>query len=305
MPQFLMGRCFAALLIFPLISLPSPVIAGAGGEPRRELTCEDILELDRVGSPSQLDRDQAIVLGESYDQGKCVPQDYGRAFTLYSRAVEFGPSIVGLRLGYFYLNGLGVDRDEQKARYWFRSEALATYFNDDRFSDGMLELMSFGTSVPEMLREEVTRAHEIYNGPPEGLMAVYRDLSTGNGVYPHPKNALIWLSKAGSQAHPEALYEIARRHLTGEGYLKSDSAYVATLDRAAHLNFAKAQKELGAYYLRASEDSYGWYRALVWLLRAQKNGIDVAAQILAAEKRLSSLDIEAAHERAADFNFKQ
>tara|TARA_B100000965_G_scaffold266305_1_gene224977 strand:- start:965 stop:1882 length:918 start_codon:yes stop_codon:yes gene_type:complete len=305
MPQFLMGRCFAALLIFPLISLPSPVVAGAGGEPRRELTCEDILELDRVGSPSQLDRDQAIVLGESYDQGKCVLQDYGRAFELYSRAVEFGPSIVGLRLGYFYLNGLGVGRDENKARYWFRSQALAAHYTKDRFMDGILELMFFGAPVPKMLREEVSRAREMYDGPPEVLMEVYRNLLNGTGVFPNRERALFWLSKAARQDHPAALYDTAQRYLTGNGYEKDETSYVVHLREAARRNHAEAQKELGEYYLRTHKEPFELHNALVWLLRAQRNGLEVSRQVLAAGQLLDDKHREWAYEDAAEFDFSQ
>jgi hypothetical protein len=54
-------------------------------------------------------------LGELYRDGKGVPQDRNKAFTLYQKAVEQGDSHALAQLGVLYENGWGVAQDEHKA----------------------------------------------------------------------------------------------------------------------------------------------------------------------------------------------
>ncbi len=197
-----------------------------------------------------------------------------------------------------------MERDDEKARYWFRSMALAGFYEKDRINDFLLLGMFFGEPVPEMMQEEAARARDNFNGEPEVLMRVYQDLLIGNRIHPSPERAQVWLTKAASENHPRANYLIARGHLTGEGRSKDEDSYIMYLRRAARLNYPLAQKELGENYRMTREDDYGLYLALVWLLRAQKNGEDATPQIQAVESRLDRLDRKAAHKEASDFDFR-
>lgn len=153
------------------------------------------------------------------------------------------------------------------------------------------------------MHQEIKRAREEANGPPEVLMRNYRDLLSGNVVHPAPDRALSWLSLAAGQGHPEALYQLARRHLTGDGVFNSGNSYEVYLLKAAEGNHAEAQRELGIHYLRSSGDTHLAYKALVWLLRARRNGLDVTEQVQAAEQSLDSTHRKWAHERADNFDF--
>ncbi|WP_148560808.1 tetratricopeptide repeat protein [Magnetospira sp. QH-2] len=102
-----------------------------------------------------------------------------------------------------------------------------------------------------------------------------RDLHTGNGVYPAPDRAVSWLRLAARKGHPEALYNLEKRYLTGDGLSKNENSHGVYLLMAAERNHANAQRELGILYLQSSEDTIQVYKALVWLLRARKNGLDV------------------------------
>jgi uncharacterized protein len=288
--------------VFLFMLLSSLPVSAADPKPD-EYTCDDILNFNR--NASQLELDQLFSLGQAYDQGRCVRQDYTRAYEIYSRAVERGSSAIGLRLGYFYIHGLGVERNEEKARYWFRSHALASFFQQGRISEFLLTLGFFGDPIPEMMHQEIKRAREEANGPPEVLMRNYRDLLTGNGVFPAKERAISWLYMAVKIGHPEAYYDLAKRHLSGNGVFKSENSYAIYLKGAAERNHAIAQKELGVHYLQSSRETVRIYDALVWLLRARKNGLGVAAEVQAAEQLLDRKHRRWAHEKAADFNFKR
>jgi len=285
-----------------LVALLLPANVNSADPKPDDYACDDIVRFSR--NAPQLELKQLNALGMAYDRGLCVQQDYTRAFEIYSRTAESGSSAASLRLGYLYVNGLGVERNAEKARYWFRSEALASFYKQDRISKFLLALIFFGDPVPEMMRQEIKRAREEANGPPEVLMRNYRDLLTGNGVFPAKENAISWLLMAVQKGHPEAYYDLAKRHFTGNGVFKSKNSYEVYLLEAAKRNHAIAQKELGVHYLRTSQVSIRKYDALVWLLRAKKNGLDVAAHVQAAEQLLSPDHRQLAHETAADFNFK-
>ncbi|CCQ74442.1 tetratricopeptide repeat protein [Magnetospira sp. QH-2] len=130
-----------------------------------------------------------------------------------------------------------------------------------------------------------------------------RDLQTGNGVYPAPDRAVSWLRLAARKGHPEALYNLAKRYLTGDGLSKNENSHGVYLLMAAERNHANAQRELGILYLQSSEDTILVYKALVWLLRARKNGLDVTNEIQAAEQLLDSRRRQWAYEEAFDFEF--
>jgi uncharacterized protein len=69
---------------------------------------------------------QVICLyNESLDlvHGNGVAKDENRAFVLNAQAAHGGHSDAVLAMGWFYLNGVGVERDVDKARTWYRKSA--------------------------------------------------------------------------------------------------------------------------------------------------------------------------------------
>ena len=62
---------------------------------------------------------------ESLDllQGRGVAQDSKRAFALNVEAARGGYAEAVLAMGWFYINGVGVDRNVEKAKKWYRDSA--------------------------------------------------------------------------------------------------------------------------------------------------------------------------------------
>ena len=58
-----------------------------------------------------------------YESGLSVPRDYGRALTLYCEAARRGDPKAFYGLGWMYLNGRGVARDDAMAVMWLRKAA--------------------------------------------------------------------------------------------------------------------------------------------------------------------------------------
>ena len=58
-------------------------------------------------------------IGEMYESGKGVPQDYAQAAIWYRKAAEQGNPSAELNLGFLYANGQGVPQDSAEAYFWF------------------------------------------------------------------------------------------------------------------------------------------------------------------------------------------
>jgi soluble lytic murein transglycosylase-like protein len=64
-----------------------------------------------------------VELGEKYEDGESVTQDYHRALALYCEAARKGDADAFFQLGWIYLNGRGVPRDDANAVKWLRQAA--------------------------------------------------------------------------------------------------------------------------------------------------------------------------------------
>ncbi len=64
-----------------------------------------------------------VDLAARYETGVSVPQDYRRALALYCQAARSGDPRAYFALGWMYLNGRGVTRDDASAVAWLRKAA--------------------------------------------------------------------------------------------------------------------------------------------------------------------------------------
>ena len=72
----------------------------------------------------QDDPDAQVSLGQAYEDGDGLPQDYGRAAAWYTKAAEHVPDYGGAgqgrnNLGLLYLDGRGTPQDYVEAYKWF------------------------------------------------------------------------------------------------------------------------------------------------------------------------------------------
>lgn len=64
-----------------------------------------------------------VALAAQYESGESVRQDYGRALALYCQAARSGDPRAFFALGWMFLNGRGVARDDATAAVWLRKAA--------------------------------------------------------------------------------------------------------------------------------------------------------------------------------------
>ena len=73
---------------------------------KRRVDCNDVIAMNQ--------------LGRHYYRGEIsLPQDYDRAMKLLLRAGELGSAYAQGNLGYAYENGMGVETDVEKAKYYY------------------------------------------------------------------------------------------------------------------------------------------------------------------------------------------
>lgn len=68
-------------------------------------------------------------MGYLYENGLGVPQDHTKAFEYYYEAAKLENSTGKCNLAFCYLNGIGVDRDKEMAKYWLRKIILGARRN--------------------------------------------------------------------------------------------------------------------------------------------------------------------------------
>lgn len=281
--------------------LSQQAYAAAKAADKVGLPCEKVRQLTQQEATS-LSEEELFALAAAYEYGECVAQDYRRAYEGYRILVERGERQMRAKPGDLFLKGMGVERDLNKARYWFRSYALATFSAQDNLMVALLRASLFEAGLPDMLQQEIDRAIEDGKGPVDVWMRNYHDLYSGNGLYPDRSGAMHWLHLAVMSRYPAAYYEKAHRALEDEDDF---DVYKINLALAAEANYPQAQVEYGKLYL-TGEGVRRWpYMAMVWFPRAQKNGLNVDELIQEAERQLDPLDRELAVKRAAEFDFSR
>ena len=179
-------------------------------------------------------------------------------------AAEQNDATAQYNLGYHYLKGEGVAKDEAKAVEWCRKAA------------------------------EQNHADAQYN-----LGACY---AGGIGVAKDKAEAVKWWHKAAAQKHPEAQYNLGHCYLQGDGVEQDEVAAVNWFRKAAAQNFAPAQNSLGACFANGLGVAQDLVEAYQWLLLAAAQGDATARQSLPAlERKLTHQQRAEGQQRASTF----
>ena len=87
------------------------------------MSSEEVLQL--FVDAEQGDADAQFELGQMYDEGQDVPQDYKQALRWYRQAAEQGLNIAQYNLGVMYAQGQGQPPDYVQAHLWLSLAAAA------------------------------------------------------------------------------------------------------------------------------------------------------------------------------------
>ena len=185
-------------------------------------------------------------LGERYEDGRGVVQDYAVAVSWFRRAAEQGFAPGQAALGFMYARGRGVRHDDSEAVRWFRGAA------------------------------EQGNARGQSN-----LGAMYRD---GRGVERNDREAVRWFRRSADQGDARAQGSLGWMYENGRGVVQDDAEAVRWFRRSADQGDAYGQAALGLmyedgrgvrrdrveavrWYRRAAEQGHSWAREQLYRLR--------------------------------------
>ncbi len=131
-------------------------------------------------------------------RGQGVAKDEQRAFVLNAEAAQSGYGDAVLAMGWFYINGIGVARDIERARKWYRDSARR---GDTRamFSLGQIayDERDYSEALAWFRRASSAGHHR-------SLYFIGRQYWRGHGVEQDKKEAMKYFHKAASLKVSEA-----------------------------------------------------------------------------------------------------
>ena len=173
-------------------------------------------------------------LGERYEDGRDVVQDYAVAVSWFRRAAEQGYAPGQAALGFMYAGGLGVAQDDVEAVRWER------------------------------------RAAEQGNARAQNNLGVM--YGSGRGVSRDDAEAVRWYRRAAEQGHTLGQNNLGVRYRDGRGVAQDYGEAVRWFRRAAEQGDAFAQNNLGVMYDSGRGVSRDYARAVRWYRRAADRG---------------------------------
>jgi TPR repeat protein len=214
-------------------------------------------------------------LGLSAEAG----QDYREAFKWFQLAANQGLSGAQVSLAFFYVMGLGTEKDLDQAFHWY-SLAAAQGNPDAEYSVGVCYLHGEGVEQNLTLaRKWISSAltHGDGGRSANGMGLTYEHDS--------PKDyaeALVWYSKAAEMGYGEAQYNVCR--LAAQG-LANPADYAGALKWCSKL--ADSGNEWGEYAMgRISQDGVGiqpdFKKAAEWFQKSAEQGNPAAQLTLGA-----------------------
>ena len=196
-------------------------------------------------------------------------KSYTDALKVCEQESKVGNSESRFLFAMIYLNGMGVEKDVQRAisvlrglsesRYFPASNALGFVLqNDDGFRD-----------LSKAYHYFMTAAQGGYAEAQFNLAITYM---RGLGVQKNMEQAVYWLKKSAKQDYPDALYDLGRLYLIGEGVGKDFSYALELLEKAAGNGQSGAQYYLGYFYYTGNGVEKDDKKAAELILESANNG---------------------------------
>jgi TPR repeat protein len=161
--------------------------------------------------------------------------DYANAHQLLRPLADAGDAVAQEILGFMYLHGEGVPRDDAAAFHWFTLAAEA------------------GRTAAQF-----------------ELGRMYRD---GVGVMPDGKTALLWFRRAAEQGETEACNSVGELYLGHGGIPPDDQAALTWFFRAAERGSARAMYNIGLRYAEGHGVDRDEIEAFKWFVLAHGEAI--------------------------------
>lgn len=188
------------------------------------------------------DRNAQFELGQAFEAGRSVDQDFDQALIWYNKAGSQGHTESQYVLGMWHAFGIHLQPNYDEALRWY-SKAAEQGHAGAQFIMGMSH--SFGLAVPQdhgMAFQWYRRAAEIGDADAQRQLAV--SYFEGNGVSQDSTQAVKWFIKASQQGLADAQFALGSCYLHGEGIEKDREQAIDWYRAAAQQGHQDAQVTL-------------------------------------------------------------
>lgn len=200
-------------------------------------------------------------------------QSYLQAVELLQKLSSQGYPEAQLYLGLCYKNGLGVEKNLQKAAFWGKKafDIISAQANKGD-AKAQLNLGIFyanGLVVSQDLKNAVNwyvKSANQGNSMAQATLGEYYE--RGVLVEKDLQKAFFWYEKAANQGEAAAQVNLCRFYLNGIGVEKDVQKAISWLVKAANLGLAEAQNELGAFYQIGEDVEKDYQKAFYWFEKA-------------------------------------
>ena len=207
-------------------------------------------------------------------------QDWNESAKWYQAAAEQGHAKAKLGLGFCYIFGLGVAKNEDKGTQLINEAKQDPQLQDQiqdllshfRFADNK-QLYSNGKDAEDDKTKGVGSlrlAAEIGNAEAQAALGLC--YYNGESVTRNDKEAMKWFQRAAEQGHAGSQCLLGLGYESGTGVPKNMNEAVKWLVKAGNQGQAKAQLELASLYFlgRGVERDYG--QSMKWCRMAAEQG---------------------------------
>ncbi len=209
-------------------------------------------------------------LGLMYQRGKGVPQDDYEAFDWCMKAAKQGNADAMFWIGWMQQSGRAISQDDAKALFWFRK---AAELGSALAQYNMGEMYQNGKGVPRDYAEAVKwyckAAEQGYADAQFSLGLMYR---FARGVPMNDTEAAKWYRKAAEQGHAAAQNRLGHMYLHGTGVPQDYAEAVKCYQKAAEQGDKDAPCNLAQMYENGEGVPQDYAEAAKWRRRAAEQG---------------------------------
>ena len=237
-----------------------------------------ILEKARQG-----DVEAQIMVAGWYEEGSHgLPQSYDDARNWYLKAASSDDPRAVFKMGYYYKNGLGVDKSEVFALAWFQKASRLGYVEADK------ELSSMNNDSSEIVKQtknelEIESSSDCIIDPllieeaqknnPNAIHSLGMYYLNGIGGFPKStEKAIKWLTKAASFGNGASMDQLGLIYHQGNGIEKSIDLAMDWYKKSAIAGYAHAYYHLGEMYYYGDGVLKKNYEALNYLEKGASMG---------------------------------
>jgi TPR repeat protein len=211
------------------------------------------------------------LLGQMYEQGLGVPQNFEKAAEWYAKGAALGDVHSQFSLGVLLAEGRGVKENKKQAADFFelaasKNHAVALYNLSILYVEGVARPQDL-TKAAELMEQAAALDN---NAAQYDLAAFYKE---GRGVPKDQAKAVYWLGRAAEAGHSNSELEYGILLFNGKGIPKNEQAGIEFIRRAAEKGNPIAQNRLARAYAFGAGVKIDAVAAGKWHLLSREAGV--------------------------------